>query len=342
MKKNLIKSLTTLLIATVAISTAVILPKRDVDAATENELIRTVCNIAKWEERYSTNGDYGNKYGAWINKYYPDLYWGDKTKVAWCDVFVDWCMIQAFGYENACKITNQGKGYDGKRDNRGGAKTYYKYDSSNDHNSEAYYKQMGRLLYPKDTSPRKGDQVFFTYEHTGLIVGSKLDGRGNIVYSVAEGNTGKQVKINEYTGTGSFRSFGRPNYASLQNKNITLTTAERHFVNRVYYWGLDRKPDASGLNYWVNNLSAKKITAADVVKGIIGSQEFTNQNVSKDAAVNRLYRAVLNREPDQGGKNYWVSVYNPGNRLPTVRGFVNNGEFSGICKEVLGITPGSL
>ena len=31
----------------------------------------------------------------------PDFYNGKKNGYAWCDVFVDWCMVQAFGVEAA-------------------------------------------------------------------------------------------------------------------------------------------------------------------------------------------------------------------------------------------------
>ena len=167
MKKNLIKSLTALMIATVALSTAVILPKRDVEAATKTDLINRVCTIAKNEKGYIGYANSGNRYGKWINDNYPELYWGSKEHVAWCDVFVDWCLIQALDYDKFCQLTNQGKGTNGKSNNKGGAKTYYKDQPSNQECSEGYYKKIGRLFTPGGKTPiERGDQVFFTYEHT--------------------------------------------------------------------------------------------------------------------------------------------------------------------------------
>ena len=45
-------------------------------------------------------------------KYARDLdalgfYNGRKNGFAWCDIFVDWCFVQAYGLEAALKLTNQ-------------------------------------------------------------------------------------------------------------------------------------------------------------------------------------------------------------------------------------------
>lgn len=50
-------------------------------------------------------------YNNWT-KYARDLdnlglYNGRKNGYAWCDMFVDWCMVKTFGLENALMITGQ-------------------------------------------------------------------------------------------------------------------------------------------------------------------------------------------------------------------------------------------
>ena len=98
-------------------------------------------------------------------KYARDLdelgfYNGHKNGVAWCDVFVDWCFVQAYGLETALKLTNQPLG----KNNCGAGCKY----------SRSYYKSMGRLF----DQPQPGDQVFFypkdgiggaSIQHTGLV-----------------------------------------------------------------------------------------------------------------------------------------------------------------------------
>jgi hypothetical protein len=106
-------------------------------------------------------------------KYARDLdkisgfYNGIKQGQQWCDMFVDWCFVQAFGVESAKKLLCHGKS---------GAGCYY---------SMNYYKKQGRLYF----SPVVGDQIFFknpngSITHTGLV--TKVD--NEFVYTV-EGNT---------------------------------------------------------------------------------------------------------------------------------------------------------
>lgn len=113
-------------------------------------------------------------------KYARDLdalgfYNGKKQSVAWCDIFVDWCFVQAYGLEAALKLTNQPLG----KSNCGAGCKY----------SRQYYKKKGRLF---DT-PQAGDQIFFypkdgiggsSISHTGLV----YDVDGTYVYTI-EGNT---------------------------------------------------------------------------------------------------------------------------------------------------------
>ena len=112
-------------------------------------------------------------------KYARDLdaisgfYNGRKQSVAWCDVFVDWCFVTAYGVEAAYKLLCQPK-------KSCGAGCRY---------SRNYYKQKGQLC---DT-PQPGDQIFFwpkdrsdpnKVQHTGLVY--KVD--ATYVYTI-EGNT---------------------------------------------------------------------------------------------------------------------------------------------------------
>ena len=114
------------------------------------------------------------KYGR--DLYALNFYNGNKNGVAWCDVFVDWCFVQAFGKEAALKLTYQPT----KASSNCGAGCKY---------SRGYYKSNGRLF----DSPQPGDQVFFypsngiggsVVQHTGLV----YDVDGTYVYTV-EGNT---------------------------------------------------------------------------------------------------------------------------------------------------------
>lgn len=113
-------------------------------------------------------------------KYARDLdalgfYNGKKQSVAWCDIFVDWCFVQAYGLEAALALTCQPLG----KNNCGAGCKY----------SRNYYKNKKQLF---DT-PMPGDQIFFypkdgiggsAIQHTGLVYA--VD--DSYIYTV-EGNT---------------------------------------------------------------------------------------------------------------------------------------------------------
>ena len=74
----------------------------------------------------------------------------------------------------------------------------------------------------------------------------------------------------------------------------------------------------------------------------MGAPEFTGKQYGFDRQVTILYRTMLNREPDEGGKAYWVGLLQGGNPIAAViNGFCGSEEFTGICARY-GITPGSV
>lgn len=140
-------------------------------------------------------------------KYARDLdaitgfYNGKKNGYAWCDMFVDWCFVKAFGLEAALSLTCQPM------------KSYGAGCTS----SAQYYKKKGQFF----TTPKVGDQIFFgtaaKVVHTGLVY--KVDAKK--VYTI-EGNTssaagvvanGGCVRKKSYSLTYSkIYGYGRPLY----------------------------------------------------------------------------------------------------------------------------------
>ena len=144
-----------------------------------------------------------NKYARDFDTKYPNFYNGKKNGYAWCDVFVDWCFVKAFGVDEALKLLGQ------PLKSCGAGCSW----------SMKYYKQIGCFY----TSPKAGDQIFFYNSnkndvvHTGLVY--KVD--ANYVYTV-EGNTssasgvvanGGAVEKKKYTrGYSRIAGYGRPKY----------------------------------------------------------------------------------------------------------------------------------
>ena len=172
------------------------------------------------EERKMSNADLDDKTANAGDKNYTkyardldalNFYNGRKNGYAWCDVFVDWCFVQAYGKEAAleltCQPTNRASNY--------GAGCKW---------SRKYYEKNG-LLY--DT-PQLGDQIFFwpknqiggpAVAHTGLVYA--VDNA--YVYTI-EGNTsgasgvvangGGVCKKKYKLDYNRIAGYGRPNYGT--------------------------------------------------------------------------------------------------------------------------------
>ena len=161
--------------------------------------------LEKESNRY-LDDDTANAGDENYTKYARDLdsingfYNGKKNGYAWCDVFVDWCFVQAYGLENAKRLLCHGTSGAGCS------------------NSMNYYKRKGQFY----TSPKVGDQIFFknssgTVTHTGLVY--NVD--NTYVYTV-EGNTSSASGV-VANGGGVFEKkyklsykniygYGRPKY----------------------------------------------------------------------------------------------------------------------------------
>lgn len=166
----------------------------------------------------------GNAGDENYTKYARDLaelnfYNGRKQGAAWCDVFVDWCFVQAYGKAAALALTCQPT----KAANNCGAGCKY---------SRQYYQSKGQL----HSSPQAGDQIFFyssdksSISHTGLV--EKVD--GSKVYTI-EGNTSGSSGV-VANGGGVFKKsyalsyariagYGRPAYGTQTVKEESSQTA---------------------------------------------------------------------------------------------------------------------
>jgi peptidoglycan/xylan/chitin deacetylase (PgdA/CDA1 family) len=122
----------------------------------------------------------------------------------------------------------------------------------------------------------------------------------------------------------------------------TTNTKIEEFVTRFYINALERQPDTAGLNSWVSQLAAKKITGAQFASDIIFSAEFSAKNKSNEEFVTILFRTCYNREPDAAGFDTWVNLLNSGqSRQFVLAGFTNSQEFENICNAT-GIKTGQL
>jgi Ca2+-binding RTX toxin-like protein len=83
---------------------------------------------------------------------------------------------------------------------------------------------------------------------------------------------------------------------------------------RLYRAAFDRAPDLGGAGYWMARLDAGA-TLDDIAAGFATSREFADlygSAPSNEDVVLRMYRNILDRDPDQGGYSFWLDVLDSG------------------------------
>lgn len=205
-----------------------------------------------------------------------DAYAANKQGLAWCDMFVDWCFVQAYGLTNAFAITCQDIG-------KWGAGCT---ESAN------YYKSQGRLYY---NSPQVGDQIFFTANsgtsmyHTGLV--TAVD--NTKVYTI-EGNTssasgvvanGGAVAEKSYSLTYSqIGGYGRPNYETVEgDENMTVED-----FKELWYEMRKELQDNDASNYSADARQWAKDTG--LIVGDENSMDMWEDVLTREQFVTVLYR----------------------------------------------------
>lgn len=143
---------------------------------------------------------------------------------SWCDAFVDWCFMKAYGVDTAKQLL---------------CGNFDDYTVT----SAGLYKQSGRWF----NNPERGDQVFFKNNericHTGLVV----DVKGGFIFTV-EGNTSSGGEIVPNGGAVCAKKYplnhpriagyGRPKYNLVKDSQESSNTENIKFYE-VLGWNKD-------------------------------------------------------------------------------------------------------
>lgn len=117
-------------------------------------------------------------------------------------------------------------------------------------------------------------------------------------------------------------------YATEQYDN----TGVYQFVERLYNIVLERQPDPQGLDGWYHQLISHNESGAEVARGFLFSEEFTNKGYSNEEFLTILYQSLFDRSPDNGGFEQWLGQLNAGaSRMTICKGFVDSQEFQLLC-----------
>ena len=174
---------------------------------TEQDAINKVIQVAFNELGYKEQGKNITKYAKDFDTKWPTFYNTKKQGAEWCDIFYDWCMVTAFGEENAKKML-----YQGSKSAGAGCK-----------NSADYYKKNNAFY----STPKLGDQIFFyvggEINHTGRVVSIN-----NTQVITVEGNCDNKVKQCYHDKKSSpIAGYGRPDWAVVaKDKEAEKVTIE--------------------------------------------------------------------------------------------------------------------
>ena len=104
------------------------------------------------------------------------------------------------------------------------------------------------------------------------------------------------------------------------------------FVERLYTVALGRPSDPEGKQDWIDAVTLRGQTGADLARGFLYSPEFLQKNVSNEEFVRVLYRTFFNRDADADGLAGWVAVLdNGGSKEGVIEGFINSTEWANLC-----------
>ena len=232
-----------------------------------------VVNIALAEVGYKEGSNNWNKYAQELDKI--NFYNTKKQNVAWCSVFVDYCVYVASGKSKSATLSAL---YEPTKDNCG-AGAYY---------SAQYFKNK-KAFY---SSPKVGDKIFFYVNgkigHTGIVY--KVT--SSYVYTI-EGNKSNMVKKCSYKlSNSSIAGYGRIKYtASEEPKQQTELPKEETIIT----------PVETGTKYTVKTNTGDTLrirqnatTSSKQVGSIPNKKSFTSSTVIKGQLV--------------GGCNLWVKA----------------------------------
>lgn len=169
---------------------------------------KKVVSIALSNLGYHEVGNNQTKFaeGSWDNVFYG---W-ELNGQPWCDVFVDYCFVQAFGMERAKKMTYQTAG-----------------GSALCRTSAQYFKDNGAF----SSTPQMGDQVFFysggAINHTGLVERVNTSAGTWSSFVAIEGNSSDSVARRTYNrGNSAVAGFGHPKWSVVTGAQVDTDVKE--------------------------------------------------------------------------------------------------------------------
>ena len=232
---------------------------------TINEAKEKVLNVARSEIGYKEGYNNYIKFaeGSWDNQFYG---W-ELQNQPWCDVFVDYCFVTAFGMQNGAVMTYQTVG-------RGSALCS---------TSAGYYRNNGAFF----DIPEVGDQVFFyvsgALNHTGIVESVTNPGPNWTSITTIEGNASDMVQRLTHPRNPSYiAGFGRPKWSIVATTTDTTPVTPTPPTPTVQIQAGDKVKIMPGATYYNTSIKVPQFVLNDtwIVLSVSGNRVIINSNVS--------------------------------------------------------------
>lgn len=158
----------------------------------------------------------------------------------------------------------------------------------------------------KLSSDASFDQAYVTGGvGTGPI--NTIDGATNQLY---QDFVGREATTGEKSTWSTNVSTGEADLAALvaQLAADPASSGTRAPLIRLYWAFFLRRPDSSGLTFWLNRYQSGTYSLTTIAQSFATSSEFKNRygNVGNQAYVKLVYQNVFQRQPDAGGLAFWT------------------------------------
>ncbi len=148
-----------------------------------------------------------------------------------------------------------------------------------------------------------------------------------------ENGKGRQNLLNDFLASHEFAIVCHKYRIRPYRPGENIAAQVLAFITHLYAECLGRNPDQPGLSWWTQLLLSRSMTAGEVARGFVFSEEFKRRNTTDEQFVSILYKALLGREPDSSGYNFWLNKIRSGwSRKQVLDGFLRSSEFASVCQ----------
>ena len=116
--------------------------------------------------------------------------------------------------------------------------------------------------------------------------------------------------------------------------NFDMSEIGKNLIKHVFTSLIKRGPTEVEISKYSKLLLSKSMSVSGFITSIVNSSEFKNIKIDDGEFLNRVYRAVLNREPDDDGKSYWTGEIKKSSRVSVLKQLFKNDEYVRTVKEL--------